>query len=213
MNEGFFQLCADEFAKHVDELFDREIEQALAREPPLGHAPIIGTLFDAVDEDAIAKLKRLACAARAACIWHRKSAPPWARDLPVSDTDPLFDRQRNELTPRQQILRYFAYSLRWNDWEYEEHPVFPTYARGVMSYDFAPDELRNDPDLIKEFPPRPLAGIDIQMHYNTPENVAWRRRELLRELQDWHENGSLPPLREFTINRNARALACISDGT
>ena len=158
MDEKFLQLCADEFEQRVTELFDREVRQALSREPSFGHAPILETVFDPADEAAIGRLKRRVCAARAACIWHRKSAPPWARDLPVSESD--FGKHRNELTPRQQLLRFFAYSLRAFGWEYEQHPPFPTYARGIMSYAFAPDELCNDPDLRKEFPPRPLAGID-----------------------------------------------------
>lgn len=185
----------------------------MAREPSLGHAPIIGTLFDAVDEDDIAKLKRLACAARAACIWHRKFAPPWARDLPVDETDPLFNQHCSELTPRQQLFRFFTYSLRAFEWDYEEHPVFPTYARGVMNYDFAREEIRNDPQLKAEFPPRPLAGLDTMLHYHTAVTVAYRRRELLRELQRWHENGGLRPLEEFYINRDVRNFMCISSGT
>jgi hypothetical protein len=211
MDEKLLQLYDDEFEQRVTELFDREVGQALLREPPFGRAPILETVFDPADEAAVGRLKRRICAARAASIWHRETAPPWARDLPVSESD--FSKRLNELAPRQQLLQFFGYSVRAFGWVYKPHPSFPIYARGFMSYDFAPEELRNDPDLRKEFPPRPLAGLDTTLCYNTPDMVAHQRRELLRELKRRHEcGGSLPPLEEFRINRDARWLACISEG-
>jgi hypothetical protein len=136
MDEKFLQLYADEFEQRLTELFDREVGQALLREPPLGRAPILETVFDPADEAAIGRLKRRIGAARAASIWHRETAPFWARDLPVSESD---FKPRSELTPRQQLLQFFAYSVRAFGWIYKPHPPFPIYARGFMSYDFAPD--------------------------------------------------------------------------
>jgi len=210
MHDELTQLCEAEFAQHVDKLFDREVRQVLARGDAIGLTPVLETIFDATDKASIAKAKGEGCRALAACEWHRKCAPRWAEKLPISQTD--LNKNWRELSPQQMLLLGFGSSLQFLGWHYNQHPPFPIYAAGVLAYDFAPDELRNDLELIKEFRPRPLAGIDRFLRYNTPAMIAHQRHELLRALQDRHRNGGGPPLRELSINQRAHHFLCISTG-
>jgi len=200
-------LCAATFAQ-VEKMFDREVRQALLREFHLAQAPVIGTLFNATDEAAIAKLKHQVCRVPGACEWHRRHAPSWAQPLPVSCSE-LYDRRLADFSPKRKLLLHFGNSLRVLEWHYNQHPPFPTYAAGVLAHDFAPDELRNDSELVKEFPPRPLAGIDRFLRYNTPALIAHRRHELMHMLLDRRKNGA-SPLVDDAINSCARELAMIS---
>jgi hypothetical protein len=45
------------------------------------------------------------------------------------------------------------------DYDTAGHPRFEEYARGVMASPLAPDFVRNDPELLKRYPPTPLAGL------------------------------------------------------
>jgi hypothetical protein len=38
--------------------------------------------------------------------------------------------------------------------DYKTDPPFADYACGLMAYQHTPDYLRNDPELLQEFPPR-----------------------------------------------------------
>jgi len=209
-DDSLSQLCEAEFAQHVEKMFDREVVRVLVHKLPFGTAPILETPFDARDEASIAKAKGETCRALAARKWHRNHAPRWAEKLPISQND--FNENWREQSPQQLLLLNFGSSLQFLWWHYNQHPPFPTYAAGVLAYDFAPDEIRNDPELLKEFTPRPLAGLDRFLRYNTPAMIAHQRRELMHMLLDRHRNGGGPPLRELSINARAHHFLCISSG-
>jgi hypothetical protein len=60
---------------------------------------------------------------------------------------------------------YYANSLQQRKFDYLQHPLFYDYARGVMAHPECPDYLRGDRQLLAEFPPKPLPGLD---------GVCWR---------------------------------------
>ena len=44
-------------------------------------------------------------------------------------------------------------------WDYELHPPFAVFVSGLLAYEHAPDEIRNDRSLLQEFPPRRARGL------------------------------------------------------
>jgi hypothetical protein len=54
------------------------------------------------------------------------------------------------------------------DFDYLTHPEFYTFARGIMAYDGTPKRVREDPELLEEFPPRHLPGLHRMLW--TPED-------------------------------------------
>jgi len=57
------------------------------------------------------------------------------------------------------ILKWYARSLASNDYDVDKHPSFDNFARGVMASELTPDFIKNDPELQRRFPPRPLGGL------------------------------------------------------
>jgi len=180
-------LCACEFEKHISEMFEAGELQAIARGHYVAQAPYIDYPYFVLDEVLIQTLKRRVCRALAAREWFRKTKPPWAPDLPLSAAE--IAKMQEDPDPRLQLVGHFADSLRCNDWNYQQHPPFSIYARGVMAYEHAPLELRNDPALRREFPPRPLAGIDSSLYWRTPEKIEEYRQEISELPQRWRAKG------------------------
>jgi hypothetical protein len=68
----------------------------------------------------------------------------------------------------QKLVGYYARSLRWNGWDFERHPPFDVFCRGVMEYIFSPMDLRMDQELQQMFPPRTLAGLTTPLQWRSP---------------------------------------------
>lgn len=60
---------------------------------------------------------------------------------------------------RHYLVEAFTRSLRCRDFRLEGHPNFETFARGVMASQGLPVEFRNDPDLLRRYPPKQLKGL------------------------------------------------------
>ena len=74
--------------------------------------------------------------------------------------------------PAKRILAWYARSLEGRDYNLEEHPSFHDYACGVMASELAPDFIRNDVELQRRFPPRPLDGLRNGLCWRPPEEWA-----------------------------------------
>jgi hypothetical protein len=62
---------------------------------------------------------------------------------------------------------------------HEGHPPFAAFASGLLAYKHTPDDLRNDRELQREFPPRRLKGLaDGWLNWRSPETLARDRRML-----------------------------------
>jgi hypothetical protein len=81
------------------------------------------------------------------------------------------EREALEHGGRLHLVSHYAGSLRVLDWNYKTHPPFRRL-RLRTPYQHTPDYLRNDPELLQEFPPRPLAGIDKGLGWNSPETIT-----------------------------------------
>jgi hypothetical protein len=202
-NDDLMELCACEFEHYVDALFQA------SRKRGDEYCPIIKRLYPELDNDYLVKLKRLTCAALAARKWFRQHGLPGIL-LPLNFAD--IDKLRRDESSRVNMVGLYGSSLMMLEYDYLTHPPFHDYACGVMAYKHAPHYayLREDPELQQEFPPKPLAGIDAGLHWNSPEKLEQYRQASARGLQlqrDW--NASEKTLREW-IDEDNRYFGSIS---
>jgi hypothetical protein len=114
--------------------------------------------------DSIRRQKRLAERALGARDWFAPQRPPDAPDLPLTDVE----RERNKVGGISYIVALLARSLAMRDYETKGHPRFEEYARGVMASPYA-EFLRNDPHLLREYPPTPLPGLGGGLIWRRPK--------------------------------------------
>jgi len=102
----------------------------------------------------MAPQKESAYRALEARAWFAKNGPPGAPPLPLSE------QECAELEGQGGVLRMIAwYARSLAALDYDRHPPFEDFARGVMA---CPDTwacVREDTELLRRFPPRPLAGL------------------------------------------------------
>jgi hypothetical protein len=104
--------------------------------------------------DAVAPQKRAACRAlvnRAWAAWDSPGMPPL----------PLSYEEREKLKGHggvDYIWSVFARSLEAQR-PAAAHPSFEEYACGVMASPFAPNFIKQDHELLKRYPPRPMPGL------------------------------------------------------
>jgi hypothetical protein len=97
--------------------------------------------------------------------------PPDAQPLPITSSD-IADRK---YTHRAQagldyILSCYGYSVTVNGYDIMNHPSFEDFARGVMASEHAPDFVKNDGELRKRYPPRPLPGLNAGNCWRRPKS-------------------------------------------
>jgi hypothetical protein len=164
MDHALIDLCERVFSDYVDDLFEKNRANSIYRMGDLfAHDPTWGLYYPIDDEHIVAILKERTRRALAARAWFRITGPDWAQQpLPLS----FDDRQQLLLKSgdnRTEMLWYFAESLACGQWDYRAHPVFRAFAQGVMAHPAAPDHLRQDAELLREFPPQPLVGLDDEL--------------------------------------------------
>ena len=115
------------------------------------------------------------CAALCAKERFRQDAPAWAPELPLRRED--CEALENDDGDGLNLVGLFGGSLREASWDYDGHPNLGVFARGLMAYEHTPNEIRNDRSLLKELPPRELAGLcDGELHWRSPAAIAWDRQ-------------------------------------
>jgi hypothetical protein len=87
--------------------------------------------------------------------WFAKNGPPDAPALPIC----YDERETLKIGSLPHIVAWFASSLECRDFNFEGHPWFEDYARGVLASAYAPDFITQDPVLAQRFPPRALRGL------------------------------------------------------
>jgi hypothetical protein len=115
----------------------------------------------------------------------REHAPAWAPPLPLNFAD--IERARRDESGRVNLVGHYAGSLLLLKYDYQTHPLFKDYACGLMAYPHAPDYLREDPELLSEFPPKLLVGIDAGLNWQTPEMIAESKQASTRCVQFWRD--------------------------
>ena len=137
---------------HVDHLFS-EAERLHPRglENPVTGEYWLANVVPAGPE------KRDACRALLAREWLTFYGPPDAPLLPVSDVEIELAMNYGDFS---YVVARFAISLRANDWDFNKHPNFEDFARGLLhtSSPFG----KNTP-LRRRYPPYPLHGLGTDL--------------------------------------------------
>jgi hypothetical protein len=169
MSDRFLEVCAREFATHAKLMFD-----TAPRIPGTGMAeiPVIGGPF-LLGMEVPPVLYERVCMAMGARERFDREAPGWPT-LPLHEKD--IESLKNDDTPRLAVVGYYADSLAAVYWDYLLHPRLDAFCAGLLACEYAPDNIRNDPALLQEFPPRELEGLcDGQLYWRSPAAIAFDR--------------------------------------
>jgi hypothetical protein len=150
----------DEIKSYVDRLF----REAPDRRWETRTNPVTGGRWER-GLDPIAPQKRAACRALRASAWFARTAPPDAPPLPLW----YGDRERLKYGGLPRIVAWFARSLEALDYDFDRHPPFEEYARGVMASRYAPRFIKENTEMIKRFPPRILDGLGPCLYWDPPK--------------------------------------------
>jgi hypothetical protein len=165
----------DSIKKEVDRLF-RELPTtygAQCRNPVTGGGFLRGI-------DPITVQKRMARQALRARQWCAENDPPDLPPLPIHAWD-IDDMQVGQ--GLLHLFGYYARSLASRGWVLKGHPSFEEYACGMLASPHGADFFKRNKELMKRFPPRPLAGLDVGNYWRPPEDaeMASHRRSVARE--------------------------------
>jgi hypothetical protein len=156
----------DSIQKKVDRLFG---------ELPTPHGrqcqnPITGGWFLG-GIDPIEDQKQLARQALLARRWCAKTAPPDLPPLPLH-TDDIFNMKIG--WGLLHLYGFYARSIACQRYIVRGHPTFDEFARGMLAAPFAPDFFKENEELRKRFPPRPLPGLAPGNIWLPPKEYAER---------------------------------------
>jgi hypothetical protein len=159
-----------DFKPFVDKLF-KKIEKSSHPYETLRRNPVTGGCW-VKGLDRVKPQKEEACRRLVARRW-------FAWDNPGLPRLPLSQIRRHPYKMKQGItwvVAEYDASLECNKYDTFRHPDFTEYARGVMASPLAPDFIKNDPQLLKDYPPRPLKGLGSGMVWTDPNKRSRRRR-------------------------------------
>lgn len=146
-------------------LVEKEVERLFAemdaRRGNLCRNPVTGAEF-VWGVDPIAPQKKEAARALLARAQFAASGPPDAPPLPLSDEEIEDCRGAGGLA---SIVGFYARSLDANEYDFEHHPSFEDFARGLMASDSGFWGIEKDVEMRKRFPPRPLNGMGPGLYW------------------------------------------------
>ena len=174
MDKKLLALCEREFEIGVKMLCDALENSVVDGESWLREVPFIGGLYVAgLDPDY--PLLPPVCAALRAREQFRQDAPSWTyQPLPLRAE--VCDELVNADNTRLQVVGLYGYSWRCTDWD-RKHPTFRRFCSGLLAYEHTPDRLRDDRELRREFPPRPLKGLcDGELYWRSDATIVWDRQ-------------------------------------
>jgi hypothetical protein len=103
-------------------------------------------------------------AALDAKVWFSERGPRWARPLPMGQECIALLQARGAL----HLLGLYGISLERSDFDFHAHPQLHDFGCGVMASPHAPDHVRDDPELRKEFPAKELLGLCSRLVWSDP---------------------------------------------
>ena len=134
---------------YVDALF----EAAPDRHEECRQNPVTGEMW--LKGDRTQSHKKRALAALRAHAWFRSHGP--GIELPLG----RFAAQNMMMAGGiHYLVGAYARSLGANEYVTNGHPLFETYARGVMASPLAPAFIKDDSTLIRLYPPCELPGLE-----------------------------------------------------
>jgi hypothetical protein len=154
----------EEHMTEYDDQVERLFAEANDRHEKIRRNPVTGGAF-VPDVDPVAQQKWIAVKALQARDWFASQKPPDIPDLPLT----YGDRERMKVGGISHIVAWLARSLAGRGYETKDHPGLDEYARGVMASPSAPGFIRNDPELLKRYPPRSLPGLGRGLGWDPPK--------------------------------------------
>jgi hypothetical protein len=131
-------------------------------------------IISAVDcQETPAKQRQFQRRALAAREWFKQHGPPDAPVFPIG----YAEREQLKVGGLAHIVAWYARSLAGCGYNYDEHPSFDDYAAGVMASEkHAPDFIRNNEEMRRRFPPRPLNWLGSGLYWQPPGAQPKRRK-------------------------------------
>jgi hypothetical protein len=124
-------------------------------------------IISAVDcQETPAKQRQFERQALAAREWFKQHGPPDAPVFPIG----YAEREELKMGGLPHIVAWYARSLAARKYNLEEHPSFDEYASGVMASEkHAPGFIRDNEEMRRRFPPRPLAWLESGLYWCPPK--------------------------------------------
>jgi hypothetical protein len=169
-------LAEHRIARLVDELFSTDERGKPPRYGELFTNPVTGGWF-VYGDDPIEPQKETARRALLAREWFAIYGPQDVQPLPISGME-IEDRKYGWDEGKQPEINYifsrYANSLWANNWDFNSHPSFEDFARGVLASKHPIlDQVPRIPPfnftaLHKRYPPRALPGLNPHLYWKPP---------------------------------------------
>ena len=176
-------MSDDPLLRHVAAMFEAERVAADLADKKFAVAPYTGERFSIDDESLLPE--QAVCRALFMHASFRETAPTWAPDLPLSSSD--IEKMIQSKSNRIAVVGYFARSCACGNWS--SHPKFCDYVAGLLACEHTPERIRNDPQLLKEFPPRWLGGLDRSLCWGVRDRIVEMTRQLIKGEENWRRCG------------------------
>jgi len=181
MKEGPFQRIE----RHVVELFEARRQAANAAGEDFVSAPYTEERFSIRRDSLFPFVQHQVCRALVARASFQVTAPPWAPELPLSSTE--FEKMIGGKSNKIALVGYYGRSLACANWGF--HPSFYDHACGLMASEDTPERIRTDPELLREFPPRKLPGLDQSLCWGIYARLLDTMQQLIRVDEHWRYCG------------------------
>jgi hypothetical protein len=202
------ELTTAEYNEIMDDLYYLRFVDEGRHEGKFVRVPVLGRLYCAGDEERAFELKQQTKAYLFARKYYRLYGPSWAPRLPATDAG--IEQLEQDEDVAWNLWGCFAASLRDVAWNLKVHPSFSVYASGVMAYVHTPLMIRGNKQLRAAFLPRPLAGIDMELRWRRPEEIArsWAQHAKMEQLA--REQGMPEDELRRIVDEDSYRLAAIS---
>jgi hypothetical protein len=159
----FAEASALELERTLERLFENpKIIPGTSR---LAEIPVVGGQY-ITSLDRTVPMLRVCRALAADAKFRQETSLP----LPLRQQD--CDALINDDDPKVVVVGHYASSQRGEYW-HPEHPSFTAFARGLMAYRHTPIKIRNNRELLWQFPPVRLKGMcDGRLDWRSPETLA-----------------------------------------
>jgi len=176
----------------IDEQVERLFKEMPVERDGCCQNPITGAGF-VKKRDPIEPQKEAARRALEAREWFAIHGPPDAPPLPICQKEWEYMRYRGS-TGFQRMVGFYARSLAGQGHNVDLHASFDDYGCGVTALDLFnehPAFKNYKEDLLKRFPPRPLAGLDGGLWWS-PKQIA-KREAAARSKRGKGRGAAVPP--------------------
>ena len=131
-------------------------------------------------QETPAKQRQFERQALAAREWFKQHGPPDAPVFPIG----YAEREELKMGGLPHIVAWYARSLAARKYNFEEHPSFDEYASGVMASEkHAPGFIRDNKEMRRRFPPRPLVWLESGLYWCPPKPEAQPEKRSRRSQQ------------------------------